>query len=67
MSEPIFSDQQTNLSPKAILTKIDMIMQELEKLKAMVVTTQHGLEETDLVDKLFGVLGQGTWGEYKSE
>jgi len=64
MNGQIFSDRQQILSPEAIVTKIDMIIQEIERLRTMVSIPHSEPSETGLADKLFGILGNGTWAEY---
>ncbi len=56
-------------SPIAILQRIDTIVRELETLREIIVKVMSAqkisqLPEDNLGQKLFGVLGQGTWAEY---
>jgi hypothetical protein len=55
--------QTKDQSPETILKRIDAIIQELEALRKIVVTTQAP-PQNNLAEKLFGALGPGTWAEY---
>jgi len=51
------------LSPEAVMERIDTIILELQELR-QVVQAQKQPAERDLTAQLYGVLGQGTWDEY---
>lgn len=53
-----------NQSTETILQRIDVIIRELEALRQTVVAAQKSPPATNLAQKLFGVLGQGSWAEY---
>lgn len=48
---------------EAILERIDTIARELQELRQAVLLQTRAPEE-NLVEQLFGALGQGTWDEY---
>lgn|GEM_PF-2408875 len=47
-----------------ILQRLEAITQELQQLRNIVRTAQTQSSSENLAQKLFGVLGQGTWAEY---
>jgi len=51
------------LSPEAVMERIDTIILELQELR-QVVQVQKQPAERDLTAQLYGALGQGTWDEY---
>jgi len=53
-------------STKAIVKRIDAIVQALQELR-QVVLAQNQSPKRGLVSQLYGVLGQGTWDEYDSD
>ena len=48
----------------ALLERIDVIAHELEELR-QAVWMQIRPPDRDLVDRLYGALGQGSWDEYE--
>ncbi|MCZ7570747.1 MAG: hypothetical protein M5U01_19480 [Ardenticatenaceae bacterium] len=55
---------QMDQSTEAILQRIDTIIQELGELRRLVTQRQAEPAAEDLVEELYGALGQGTWDEY---
>ena len=53
-------------STKAIVQRIDTIIQALQELR-QVVLAQKPSPNRGLASQLYGVLGQGTWDEYDSD
>jgi len=51
------------LSPEAVMERIDTIILELQELR-QVVQAQKQPAERGLTAQLYGALGQGTWDEY---
>jgi hypothetical protein len=51
-------------SPEAILQHLEAIIHELETLRQAILAAQVKPDSDNLAQKLFGVLGQGTWAEY---
>jgi len=49
-----------------IVRRIDAMIRELQLLREMVATRQPEKNEINLVDELFGALGNGSWAEYDS-
>ena len=56
--------ERVGLSREEVLQRIDVIIQELEALRKIVVTSQVEPVQTNLAQQLFGSLGQGSWEEY---
>ncbi|NJO00016.1 MAG: hypothetical protein HC875_40850 [Anaerolineales bacterium] len=56
--------QTQNQTYEMILQRIEAISQELQTLRTMVKAAQTQPSSENLAQKLFGVLGQGTWTEY---
>lgn len=56
--------QTQNQTYEMILQRIEAISQELQLLRTMVKAAQISPISENLVQKLFGILGQGTWAEY---
>lgn len=58
------------ISPEALLQRIDGIMRELQELRRLVLEqppSQVESSESDLVAQLAGCLGQGSWNEYEDD
>ncbi len=53
-----------NQTYEMILQRLEVITQELQMLRKMVEAAQTRVPAENLAQKLFGVLGQGTWTEY---
>lgn len=51
-------------SSEAIAQRINAIIRELEDLRNAVLRTHAEPSDGNLVEQLYGVLGQGDWGEY---
>lgn len=56
--------QTQNQTYEMILQRIEAISQELQLLRTMVKAAQIPPTSEKLAQKLFGILGQGTWAEY---
>lgn len=52
------------LSEPEIICRIDAIIDELVRLREVVVSRRPGNHEADMTEKLFGALGEGTWDEW---
>jgi hypothetical protein len=58
------------VSPEALLQRIDAIMRELQELRRLVVAESPPQAEPHgpgLVAQLAGCLGQGSWDEYEDD
>jgi hypothetical protein len=58
------------VSPEALLQRIDTIMHELQELRRLIVAEpppQAEPHEPGLVAQLAGCLGQGSWDEYDAD
>lgn len=56
--------QTENQTYEIILQRLEAITQELQMLRNMVKAAQTQSSSENPAQKLFGVLGQGTWAEY---
>jgi hypothetical protein len=58
------------VSPEALLQRIDAIMRELQELRRLIVVEpppRAEPHEPGLVAQLAGCLGQGSWDEYEDD
>ncbi len=53
-------------TPEALLQRIDAIMRELQEMRRLLMSQSRQIDE-DLVEQLWGILGQGTWDEYHED
>ncbi|MBN2001832.1 MAG: hypothetical protein JXA21_00635 [Anaerolineae bacterium] len=53
-------------TPEALLQRIDAIMRELQEMRRLLMSQSRQIDE-DLVEQLWGSLGQGTWDEYHDD
>ncbi len=57
-------DTQPAVDLRQVVERIDSIMRELEILRRELIPKPAYASPLELVDKLHGALGHGTWDEY---
>ena len=61
---PAMNMRTVDQSSEAIAQRINAIIRELEELRNAVLRTYAEPPGENLVEQLYGALGQGDWGEY---